>query len=51
MKIFTDYNFEDNDVDLISVIIKYLKSIYNIQLINTLIQLEKYNILSTMLLN
>ena len=51
MKIFTDYNFEDNDVDLISVIIKYLKSIYNMQLINTLIQLEKYNILSTMLLN
>ena len=51
MKIFTDYNFEDNDLDLVSVIIKYLKSIYNRELINTLIQLEKYNILSTKLLN
>ena len=50
MKIFTDYNFEDNDFDLISVIL-YLKSIYNMELFNTLIQLEKYNILSTKFLN
>jgi len=51
MTIFTEYNFEDNDVDFISVIIKNLKSIYNVGLIRTLVQLEKYNILSTKLLN
>ena len=51
IKIFTEYNFESNDVDLISVIIKFMKSIYNTELINTLIQLEKNNVLSTKLLN
>ncbi len=50
-KIFTEYNFESNDVDLISVLIKFMKSIYNTELINSLIQLEKNNILSTKLLN
>jgi len=51
MKIFTDYTFEDNDIDFISIISKYLKSIYNESLIRTLIQFEEYNILSTKLLN
>ncbi len=41
LKIFTEYNFEENDVDLISVIIKQMKSIYNKELTNALIQLEK----------
>ena len=49
MKIFTEYNFEDNDVDLISVLIKYMKSIYNQKLIDILIHLENNNILSTRL--
>ena len=51
LKIFIEYNFEDNDVDLITVIIKQMKSIYNKELTNTLIQLEKNNILSTKLLS
>ena len=49
MKIFTEYNFEDNDVDFISVLIKYMKSIYNQKLIDILIHLENNNILSTRL--
>ncbi|OUM67355.1 hypothetical protein PIROE2DRAFT_58828 [Piromyces sp. E2] len=47
MKIFTEYNFDDDDVDFITVVIKYLKSIYSEALISTLIQFERYNILST----
>ena len=50
-KIFSDYSFEENDVDFISVIIKYIKSLYNEALTNTIIQFEKNNILSTILLN
>ena len=49
MKIFTEYNFEDNDVDFISVLIKYMKSIYSQKLIDILIHLENNNILSTKL--
>ena len=49
LKIFTEYNFEDNDSDFISVLIKYMKSIYNQNLIDILIHLEKNNILSTKL--
>ena len=41
LKIFTEFNFEDYDVDLISVLIKQMKSIYNKELTNALIQLEK----------
>jgi len=47
MKIFTEYNFDDDDVDFISIVIKYLKTIYSEALISTLIQFEQYNILST----
>ena len=45
-----DYNFEENDVDFISALIKYMKSLYNSILTDTLIQFEKENILSTKLL-
>jgi len=48
--VFKNYNFEENDIDFISVLIKYLKSIYKTGLINSLIQLEKLNIISTKLL-
>ena len=41
LKIFTEFNFEDYEVDLISVLIKQMKSIYNKELTNALIQLEK----------
>ena len=51
MKCFTEYNFEDNDVDFISMLIKYMKSIYNQKLVDILIHLEKNNILSTKLNN
>jgi len=51
MKIFSNNNFEMNDIDFISIISKYLKSIYNEGLIRTLVQFEEYNILSTMFLN
>ena len=51
MKVFTEYNFEENDVDFISVIIKYMKSVYNNALISTIIQFEKQHILSTKMLN
>ncbi|ORX57745.1 hypothetical protein BCR36DRAFT_318513 [Piromyces finnis] len=47
MKIFSEYNFDDDDVDFISIIIKYLKTIYSEALISTLIQFENHNILST----
>jgi len=50
-KVFYDYSFEDNDVDFISIIIKYLKNIYLNILITTLIQFEEYNIFSTKLMN
>jgi len=50
MEIYSNYNFEDTDVDFISVLVKYMKSIFNEKLIYTLIELEKYNILSTKLL-
>ena len=50
MEIYTNYNFEDTDVDFISVLVKYMKSIFNEKLIYALIELEKYNILSTKLL-
>ena len=49
-KMFKEYQFEGNDVDFISALIKYMKSIYNNVLIDTLIQFEKENILSTKLL-
>ena len=49
-KIFTDYNFEENDVDFISVISKYMKSLYNNIFIDSIIHLEEENILSTRLL-
>ena len=49
MNIFTEYNFEDNDVDFISVLIKYMKSIYNQKLVDILIHLENNNIFSTKL--
>ena len=51
MNIFSKYDFEDNDVDLISVIIKYMKSIYNTELIKTIVQFEENHILSTKLIN
>jgi len=50
LKIYSDYIFEDDDVDFISIIIKYVKSVYNEALINTLIQLEENHVLSTILL-
>ncbi|KAG4089111.1 hypothetical protein H8356DRAFT_1007620 [Neocallimastix lanati (nom. inval.)] len=51
LKIYYNYSFEDNDVDFKSIIIKYLKSFYNRELINTLILFENNNILSTKLVN
>ena len=50
MEIYTNYNFEDTDVDFISELVKYMKTIFNEKLTDTLIGLEKYNILSTKLL-
>ncbi len=47
MILFIYYNFDDNDVDLISVIIKYMKFIYKKELINTIIQFENFNISAT----
>ena len=41
MKVSTDYNFEDDNVDFISILIKYMKSIYNIKLIDIVILLEQ----------
>lgn len=41
MKVFTDYNFEDDNIDFISILIKYMKSIYNIKLIDIVILLEQ----------
>jgi len=51
MDIFTKYNFEEDDVDFISVIIKYMKSIHRDALITTLVQFEEKNIISTKLLS
>ena len=50
LNVFSKYDFENNDVDFISIIIKYMKSIYNMELINNLIIFEKNNILWTKLL-
>ncbi|OUM60841.1 hypothetical protein PIROE2DRAFT_13322 [Piromyces sp. E2] len=50
MEVFDNYNFENRDVDFISVLIKYMKSIYKNGLISTLIQIEQEKILSTKLL-
>ena len=50
LQFFKKYNFEENDVDFISALIKYMKSVYNNIIIDTLIQFEKENILSTKLL-
>ncbi len=47
MILFIYYNFDDNYVDLISVIIKYMKFIYKKELINTIIQFENFNISAT----
>eukprot|EP00833_Pecoramyces_ruminatium_P001485 jgi/Orpsp1_1/1175517/evm.model.c7180000054188.1 len=49
--IYKNYNFDENDQDFISIIIKYMKQIYNNILIKTLIQFENNNIISTILLN
>ena len=49
-KIITDYNFEDNDVDFISVLCKKLKSLYSDIFIQAIIQIENENVLSTKLL-
>jgi len=37
MKIFNEYNFDESEVDFISIIIKHMKSIYNDALISTII--------------
>jgi len=50
MKIFNEYNFDESEVDFISIIIKYMKSIYNDALICTIIQFAKLNILSSKIL-
>jgi len=46
-KIFTHYNFEENDVDFITIIIKNMKTLYNDALKSTLIQFEQNHIIST----
>ena len=51
LNFFNEYNFEQSDVDFISTFIKYIKSIYNRKLIDTLIQLERNNLLSTQLMS
>ncbi|OUM66214.1 hypothetical protein PIROE2DRAFT_59532 [Piromyces sp. E2] len=50
IKIYSDHNFVDDDIDFISILIKYMKKIYNDALITTIMQLEKYQILSTKVL-
>ncbi|KAL6625999.1 hypothetical protein U3516DRAFT_777123 [Neocallimastix sp. 'constans'] len=50
MKILSEYRFDENEVDFISIIIKYMKSIYNDTLICTIIQFAKLNILSSKIL-
>eukprot|EP00833_Pecoramyces_ruminatium_P007874 jgi/Orpsp1_1/1181906/evm.model.c7180000079088.1 len=47
MKIFKEYNFEEDDIDFISIIIKNIKSIYNDILVSTIIQFEEQNIISS----
>ena len=51
INVFNDYNFEEDDVDFLSILIKYMKSIFNTNLIDIVILLEKNNIFSTKLLN
>ncbi|ORX42166.1 hypothetical protein BCR36DRAFT_465744, partial [Piromyces finnis] len=49
MEVFEKYNFEENDIDFISVLIKHMKNIYKNAIICSLIQLENLNIFSTLL--
>jgi len=51
MEIFKKYNFEENDIDFTSVLIKHMKSIFKNALVGSLIQMENLNIFSTLLLN
>ena len=51
MEVFTNYNFEENDCDFISILVKYMKKIYKNALVSSIIQLEKYNLLTCILLN
>jgi len=50
-KIFYHYNFEENDVDFVSIIVKYIKSLYNDALISTIIQFEQKQIISAKMLS
>ena len=50
IKVFTECYIEE-EVDFISILIKYMKTIYNNNLIDIIINLEKNSILSTKLLN
>jgi len=50
IKILSEYRFDESEVDFISIIIKYMKSIYNDALICTIIQFAKLNILSSKIL-
>eukprot|EP00833_Pecoramyces_ruminatium_P015847 jgi/Orpsp1_1/1189879/evm.model.d7180000075169.1 len=47
MKIFKEYNFEEDDIDFITIIIKNMKIIYNDLLVSTIIQFEERNIISS----
>eukprot|EP00833_Pecoramyces_ruminatium_P004169 jgi/Orpsp1_1/1178201/evm.model.c7180000064404.1 len=48
MKVFKEYNFEEDDIDFISIIIKNMKIIYNDLLVSTIIQFEEKNIISSL---
>ncbi|OUM66041.1 hypothetical protein PIROE2DRAFT_6839 [Piromyces sp. E2] len=49
--IYFKYEFEENDIDFITIIKKYVKQNFNNLIIETLIQFEEHNIFSTKLLN
>jgi len=49
IRIFTEYNFENNETDFISVVIKYMNSIYKNVIKYIIIQLEKQNVFSTLI--
>ena len=50
-KVFRENKFEENDVDFISIIVKYMKYIYKHSLIKILLQLQQNNIISTKIIN
>eukprot|EP00833_Pecoramyces_ruminatium_P018715 jgi/Orpsp1_1/1192747/evm.model.d7180000095592.1 len=51
LTIFKNYTFEENDVDFTNVIIKNMKSLYFKALTNTIMEIERQNIISTLIIN